>query len=183
MWNRNGHQTVIQVNDQNKKNMSHPPIEPDGDAVSTFSVRGGEHTSVQIILPSATFPTSDGAYLDFCAPTLRKHAPWPYKWSRQWRDWHPVLSLWPYIRTDLLPGSISVTLASAFLSISHRGHDVSINSPDVGGMLQNSAAHLSVSPRGSHRACSACRKGRKQQRWQASFWDFCYFLKCYSHKK
>lgn len=46
--------------------MSHPPAEPDGDAVSTFLVQqGGEHTSVETILPSATLPTSNVAYLFF----------------------------------------------------------------------------------------------------------------------
>lgn len=44
--------------------MSHPPAEPDGDAVSTFLVQQvGEHTSVETILPSATLPTSNVAYL------------------------------------------------------------------------------------------------------------------------
>lgn len=40
-----------------KQKTSRPPAEPDDDAVSTFSVQGGEH-----ILPSAFFPlpTVDG---------------------------------------------------------------------------------------------------------------------------
>lgn len=38
--------------------MSHPPWEPDGDAASTFSVQGGEPTSVPKILPSVAVPTA-----------------------------------------------------------------------------------------------------------------------------
>lgn len=59
-------QSGAQVKDQNRKDMPHPPTEPFGDAV----VQGGEHTSVQTVLPPAALPTSHGACSDLCEPTL-----------------------------------------------------------------------------------------------------------------
>lgn len=136
------YQTGVQVNDQNNKDMSHPPTEPDGDAVSTFSVQGGEHTSVQTILPSATLRTSDGADLDYCGPSLRTHALCLYKWGRQWADGHPALSLWPYVGTDLVPGNMGPSHPHFCVSHTEASLDDSISPPDVAGKHQNSAAHL-----------------------------------------
>lgn len=137
--------------------------------------------------PLSRLPTSRISFFFFVDSFGSHTLPVPRNATRRWTDWHPDWSLWPQVGTDPVPGSIICDpLASAFLrTVSHTeaGLDVSIRPPDVGGMHQNSAAHLvstssssstlvPVSARRDHRARAACGEKRKQLRRQASALDF-----------